>query len=68
MCLETKQGDWQRERYHRGNKGHRMMGMMWRKTVGRRGGVDKDDALSGKEQKCEQQAYDVFAGVELEAW
>lgn len=42
------------------------MGLMWRKTVGR--GGDKDDVLSGKEKKCEQQAYDVFAGVELEAW
>ena len=29
---------------------------------------DKDDVLSGKEKKCEQQAYDVFAGVGLEAW
>lgn len=45
-----------------------MMGAMWRKTVGRRGGGDKDDVLSGKEKKCEQQADDVFAGVELEAW
>lgn len=40
-----------------------MMGPMWRKTAGRRG--DKDDVLSGKVKKCEQQAYDVFEGVEL---
>lgn len=44
------------------------MGPMLRKTVGRRGRDDKDDALSGKEKKQEQQAYGVFAGVELEAW
>lgn len=42
-----------------------MMGVMWRKNSGEGGGEgDKDDALSGKEKKkCEQQAYDVFAGV-----
>lgn len=32
------------------------------------GGGDEDDVLSGKEKKCGQQAYDVLAGVELEAW
>lgn len=31
-------------------------------------GGDEDDELSGKEKKCEQQACDVFAGVNLEAW
>lgn len=30
--------------------------------------VDVDDVLGGKERKCEQQAYDVFAGEELGAW
>lgn len=30
---------------------HGMMGMIWRKTVGRRGGVDTDDALSVKEEE-----------------
>lgn len=29
---------------------------------------DEDDVLSGKEKKCEQQAYDVSAGEELDAW
>lgn len=31
-------------------------------------GVDKDGVLSGKGKECEQQAYDVFAEVEMEAW
>lgn len=34
--------------------------MIWRKTVGRRGGGDEDNSLSGKEKKCEQHAYDVL--------
>ena len=37
-----------------------MVGMIWRKTVGRQGGGDEDNLLSGKEKKCEQQTYDVL--------
>lgn len=40
------------------------MGVMWRENSGEGGGEgDKDDALSGKEKKKCEQAYDVFAGV-----
>lgn len=30
--------------------------------------VDKDEVLSGKGKKCEQQTDDVFAEVDVKAW
>lgn len=30
--------------------------------------MDKEDVLSGKAKEREQQAYDVFAEVEMEVW
>lgn len=31
-------------------------------------GADKASVLSGNRKECEQQAYDVFAEAEMEAW